>query len=576
MPGHLLEDLLRPQPFRIDFGRFRRAQRVWRRGCCSAASSLRCALGDSASAPAQRRHAASAGRTPKASTTSRPSSSARYLTSTGEFSASSSICSRSCAGGCGPIVVEGQILDRQHIAARRVEAHRRLGQRGQVAQLVGRARLPDRGLVLACRLRQPVVHHDGRRQPPHPPGILHRRAARSSRRRRFPTRSSPSAAAWSAADRPAAPACWARSRPCRELPRPPAGGPVDLLGALHRKRHRLVGIVASPAVSSVAVAIVVERHRGAHIARARSPARAWRPASPREPARRSARIASAVFGPSGRWPAASTSTTRSGVSPSTAEATRLRIASGSPSASERWRSLSTTEALAGRSCFAKQRVVRQHQMHARRLDIGERAHRVLELAFERALVVHLLVELRAHPVRLVEDLKAQPPALHAALGRGRQARLVQLRGRNPDARAIRRSAQTESAPGSESVPIWRASSGSRSDVEGAPVGAQSRTRAARRSGGQQQRRHHRPAALRPAAISRPAHPRQPPQPGPPAAQLQSVRALPAGSFPTVFRWPWSFAVLLADLGFWLLAGSDIRSKLELPAASQNCIPITCW
>ena len=65
------------------------------------------------------------------------------------------------------------------------------------------------------------------------------------------------------------------------------------------------------------------------------------------------RMASGVFGPSGRCPAASTSTTRSGVSPSTADATKLRIASGSPSASERWRSLITTEALAGRSASRK-------------------------------------------------------------------------------------------------------------------------------------------------------------------------------------------------------------------------------
>ncbi len=85
---------------------------------------------------------------------------------------------------------------------------------------------------------------------------------------------------------------------------------------------------------------------------------------------------------------------------------------------------------------AEERVMRQDQMDAGRLNVGQGAHRVLKLALESPLIVHLLVELRAHPVGLVEELEAQPAALYAGLGRGRQPRLVQLRGRNADPRAV--------------------------------------------------------------------------------------------------------------------------------------------
>ncbi len=61
---------------------------------------------------------------------------------------------------------------------------------------------------------------------------------------------------------------------------------------------------------------------------------------------------------------------------------------------------------------------------------------MFQLAFQGPLVVHLLVKLRTHPVGLVEDLKAQPSTFHAPFGGGRQARLVQLRGRNLDARPV--------------------------------------------------------------------------------------------------------------------------------------------
>ena len=103
---------------------------------------------------------------------------------------------------------------------------------------------------------------------------------------------------------------------------------------------------------------------------------------------------------------------------------------------------------------------------------------MLELAFESALVVHLLVELRAHPVGLVEDLKAQPAALRTALGRGGQARLVQLRGRNADARAIGREVKGNLRLRPGSGRIWRASSGRDRRRACASRGA-ARTRAAR-------------------------------------------------------------------------------------------------
>src|SRR5579863_2082546 len=91
--------------------------------------------------------------------------------------------------------------------------------------------------------------------------------------------------------------------------------------------------------------------------------------------------------------------------------------------------------LGGALLLPKQRIVSQNQVDARRFDIAERTDGVLELALEGALVVDLLVELRAHPVRLVEYLKTHPAAFQASLGRSRQAGFVQLARRHPDARA---------------------------------------------------------------------------------------------------------------------------------------------
>ncbi len=158
--------------------------------------------------------------------------------------------------------------------------------------------------------------------------------------------------------------------------------------------------------------------------------------------------------------------------------------------------------------FAKQRIVRQHQMHAGRFDIGERTHRVFELAFESALVVHLFVELRPHPVRLVEKLKAQPPALHAAFGRRREARFVQLRGWNPDARAIGGRLKRNLRLGQDLVHLARIVR-FEIDVQCAPVRAHRVPREPTHQCSQQQCRRHRPSTFGRGHL-RPAQPGQPP------------------------------------------------------------------
>ena len=99
----------------------------------------------------------------------------------------------------------------------------------------------------------------------------------------------------------------------------------------------------------------------------------------------------------------------------------------------------TTDALAARSWSRNSESWGKHKVNAGRLDIGERAHRMFKLALESALIVYLLVELRTHPVGLVEDLKAQTAALDATLGRGGQPGLIQLSGRNADAGSVRQS-----------------------------------------------------------------------------------------------------------------------------------------
>ncbi len=214
-------------------------------------------------------------------------------------------------------------------------------------------------------------------------------------------------------------------------------------------------------------------------------------------------------------------------------ANRLRLAVGQRAVAQ----LEHHRGLGRPLLVAKQRIVRQHQMHARRFDVGERADGVFELAFQRALIVHLLVELRSHPVRLVEDLKAQPPALHAALGRGRQARLVQLRGRNQDARAIGRGLKRNLRLGQNLPHLARIVRVQIRHTACASRGA-ARTRSARRSAPtSSSARNRHPAALRRGHL-RPAHPRQSPIARTTGRPFAAFPALPADSFPTVFPWPW--------------------------------------
>ena len=284
----------------------------------------------------------------------------------------------------------------------------------------------------------------------------------------------------------------------------------------------------------------------------------------------------AVFGPSGRWPAASTSTTRSGVSPSTAEATRLRIASGSPSASERWRSLSTTEALAGRSCSRNSESCGITRCTRADSTSAERAHRVLQLAFERALIVDLLVELRSDPVGLVEDLKSQPPALDAALGRGRQSRLVQLRRRNADARAIGGRLKWNLRLGQHLADLARIV-GVEIGVESAPVGAQARTRASlpadAASSTAETTAQLRCAGCIPAQRTRPS-PTAPDSRSaswrcPATAGALFSNCVPVAMIPAVRA---QCSVISCHSRAILdLATSLIRSAIQL----QNCMPITC-
>ncbi len=94
-----------------------------------------------------------AGRTPKATTINMPANKAPYFTSTGEPSAVARICPGKVNRLLQAVLLEGQIRDLQEIPARGLKAHRRLRQRSQVAQLLGRARLPLRRLALGRRLQ---------------------------------------------------------------------------------------------------------------------------------------------------------------------------------------------------------------------------------------------------------------------------------------------------------------------------------------------------------------------------------------------------------------------------------------
>ncbi len=198
-------------------------------------------------------------------------------------------------------------------------------------------------------------------------------------------------------------------------------------------------------------------------------------------------------------------------------ADRIRLAVGQRAVAQ----LEHHRGLGGTFLLAKQRVMRQHQLHPRRVDIGQRAHGVFELPFESPLIVDLLVELRAHPVRLVEDLKPHPPALQTPLGRGRQPRLVQLVGRNQDAGPIRGGLVGDLRLAQDQRRLARVLL-IKVRVERPPVGAQPIPEQPADQPQQQRRGGQRPAPL-PRLHGRPAYPRPGRQSGDPVRPLRMPR-----------------------------------------------------
>ena len=63
----------------------------------------------------------------------------------------------------------------------------------------------------------------------------------------------------------------------------------------------------------------------------------------------------------------------------------------------------------------EQGLVGKNQVHPRRFNVGQCAHCVLKFPFERTLVVHSFVKLRAHPIGFVEQFKTKAPALQLPL-----------------------------------------------------------------------------------------------------------------------------------------------------------------
>src|SRR5579884_1809064 len=76
----------------------------------------------------------------------------------------------------------------------------------------------------------------------------------------------------------------------------------------------------------------------------------------------------------------------------------------------------------------EERVVRQNDMHARSFDSVDRLNRALQLAFKRALIVHLLSKIAARPVWLVEDFKPEASILRKALCGKIEADFIELIG----------------------------------------------------------------------------------------------------------------------------------------------------
>ena len=159
-------------------------------------------------------------------------------------------------------------------------------------------------------------------------------------------------------------------------------------------------------------------------------------------------------------------------------------------------------------------------MHARRLHIGERAHRVLQFALQGTLIVDLLIKLRTHPIGLVEDLKSQTTALQS-FGRRGQPRLVQLRGRNLNAIAIGGGLITDLCRGQKLrhlTSVFRVHIG----IKHSPVGTQCVPGQTPNQRNQQQGGGDRPTALS-RLHRRPAHPSPRPDPRQPIGQLGLTR-----------------------------------------------------
>jgi hypothetical protein len=63
-------------------------------------------------------------------------------------------------------------------------------------------------------------------------------------------------------------------------------------------------------------------------------------------------------------------------------------------------------------------------MYTRRLNVREGTNRVFELAFERSLIIYLLIELGTDPVWLIEYFEPKPAILDSAFGGRCKPRLV--------------------------------------------------------------------------------------------------------------------------------------------------------
>jgi hypothetical protein len=74
----------------------------------------------------------------------------------------------------------------------------------------------------------------------------------------------------------------------------------------------------------------------------------------------------------------------------------------------------------------------QRQMHARRADGGQRLDRIGQFAFQRALVIDLLDELRGAQLLVLEQFEADVAGARQALRRQLQADAVDLVGRHQD------------------------------------------------------------------------------------------------------------------------------------------------